>query len=149
MVLVVPRLKMLEELNKTDWEKLKFPGMPKLILSLASTDDKLREQAYDELYDGGIPELTYATPYIIPFLVKLLRLPNVKQKYSILLLLTQICGNAMAYVTQTHSASAHNIVREITKGIDLYPMFLDDEDTADIAAQLLDYLNAYKNLVAM
>ncbi len=137
---------MLEDLDNVDWGKLDFPELPKLIRDLTSSDNKIREHAYDELYDKGLSDLPRAAPYVVPFLIELLNQNNIKQKETILLLLMQMASQATAYLYVASSpAFFQSVLDEIAKGVKVYERFVGDIKIAEVTNQLLDSVQSSTN----
>lgn len=101
---------MLDGLDLIDWSKLRdaygpATKVPKLIRALTSSRRKIRDEAYDDLYQtiwhqGTIYE---ATAYAVPFLIELLEEPIVSDKSLIFGLLKEI-ATGRSYL-RTHLAN--------------------------------------------
>jgi HEAT repeat protein len=95
---------MLEGLDRIDWSKLhhaygEATGVPGLIRDLLSNDQRVREEAMDELsgslwHQGTVYE---ASSYAIPFLQELLKAADTPNKPSIVVLLCGMATGNSAY----------------------------------------------------
>jgi hypothetical protein len=132
---------MLEGVTNIDWEALDFPQMPQLLYQLTSQEEAVREAAYDQLYDKGMPELHKAAPYVIPFLIELLTIESVEQKNIILLLLMQMASEATGAFEQVPPTRPFtlSVLHQLSLGISVYLKFADQPETADHTILLLGY----------
>ncbi len=133
---------MLEDMRQIDWQALNVPALPDWIEATLSSDEAIREQAYNEIYDAHLDDLHRASPYLVPILIELLDNPAT-QAQSYLLLLMQISYSAQSGIESSYAPRrllANATIEAIEKGFEKYLSFLDHDELLLNAVELLTSL---------
>jgi hypothetical protein len=129
---------MLEKLDSVDWTGLKHPEMPAALRNLLSDNAETREEGYNALYTAYIDEVSLITPFVLPFLIEMVKSDTTPEKDSILLLLMQIYSYSyMAYKADISTETVLLLLIEIEQSIDAYLPFLYINDLSWITLELL------------
>lgn len=109
---------MFEGLDKINWEELEHAygsarDVPDLIRALAVDDDDIREKTLYTLYGNIWHQGTVyqATPYAVPFLIELVKSPDVTRKYDLLIYLAHL-AHGYSYLDMHGDAFMFNETRE-------------------------------------
>jgi hypothetical protein len=133
---------MFANLSEVDWVSVGTPDMRMWLEGMASHDMSIRENAYDNFYDSGVVDLNKATPYVIPFVIKLLSVPNVPKEGAILQLLIVLASESLAYSDHPKLFELARLTfAEISKGRSVFETYVEKTDTKELAQELLGYLD--------
>jgi|GEM_PF-100012 len=136
---------MLENLETINWNALNQPEMPQWIRNLTSKNEKIRDEAFDDIRDSYIHERPDLAKHVVPFVVEILSDQNTVADVALLLHFMYTLRINAIYFIQRNSAveESLNVIKSVDSGIDIYRVLAtnEDDEIREEANSLLNYID--------